>query len=130
MDCREKVEQAINKVKLPGTHVFSPFDVEMPEPVNGDRWGYWELDTTELTLTFDPSDHGREYWIRLDTINTSAQMLDWIFQLSGKTWMTPKDRADLLDAFEDILDPQATLCSGGESKTLNAKEYLRKKFAH
>jgi hypothetical protein len=38
-------------------------------------------------------------------------MLDWIFQISNKTWATPDVAKDMLTAFEHIFRPQRNLCS-------------------
>jgi hypothetical protein len=70
---------------------------------------------------YDPSDHTLNhgpvtdwvYWIDLREITTSAGMLDWIFQIAGKTWGTPEVVAGLVQAFQDLLHPQSTLCSFG-----------------
>lgn len=87
------------------------------------NWGSWLYDHSNFTLTWhDPEG---EYEIDLETITTSAEMLDWIFQVQGKGWMTAKGLADLLQAFEDLLHPQSNLCSGGRDKTMDPKQVLR-----
>ena len=89
-------------------------------PRHGQTWGKWQLDTDLYTLTH--SDH--DYEIRLDEINTCAQMLDWIFQLRKKTWITNEDMGNLTQAFEDIFRPQSSMCSGGGEVPFDAKKYL------
>jgi len=80
------------------------------------KWGRWTLDRSELTLTHT-HDHHR-YEVDLAECTSSAGVLDWIFQLHEKTWMTPKDMRDLIEALSYIVDPQKTLCSfGHESAT-------------
>jgi hypothetical protein len=84
-------------------------------------WGSWKFAPSTLVLR-----HRRGYGIDLGTCTTSAETLDWIFQVSKKTWMRPKDRSDLLEAFEYLLNPQGTLCSCGRNLTCDRKEHFRK----
>jgi hypothetical protein len=72
-------------------------------------YGPWTFNRKNLTLT-----HENGYEIDVETWTTSAQVLDWIFQIHAKGW---EDAAPaLLDAMEDIIDPQANLCSFGQEK--------------
>ena len=64
------------------------------------------------------------YWIDLERCLTPAQVLDWIFQLRGKTWMTPGLLGLFLEAMRHALDPQARLCSFGRPSEI-AKKDLR-----
>jgi hypothetical protein len=70
----------------------------------------------------------RLYEIDLEEINTCGQMLDWIFQLNHKTWMTFQDKADLLGASDSIFDPQKNLCSFGSTKQIDAPTFLRDRY--
>jgi hypothetical protein len=92
----------------------------IPAPAHGDRWGDWVFDAKRLTLTYKPF----SYEIDLERLTTSARALDVIFQLSGKTWIKRKDIGDLVKALDDLLHPQATLCSWGQAKTLDATKHL------
>lgn len=85
-------------------------------------WGNWKFVHSTLVLEYR---HGR-YYIDLEDCTTSAKTMDWIFQVSKKTWMTPQDRSDLLEALEYLLNPQGTLCSGGQNLTCDRKEHFRK----
>ena len=76
------------------------------------RWGNWVWRPDEQVLAFDPNG----YEIDLDRCTTCAGLLDWIFQLNSKTWLTAADLQDMLKALEFILQPQATMCSYGEDK--------------
>ena len=40
-------------------------------------------------------------------------MLDWIFQVRGKSWCAPDVMAGLLEALDEIFDPQSGMCRGG-----------------
>jgi hypothetical protein len=62
-------------------------------------------------------------------MNTPGDMLDWIFQASEKAWATREDVGDLIEALNTIFHPQQNLCSGGGSKTINASEFLKARYA-
>ena len=100
--------------------------LEEIRPHDGQTWGKWKLNTGLYTLTHADF----EFEIRLDEISSCAEMLDWIFQLRAKTWITNEDMGDLTQAFDDIFQPQATMCSGGREKTFDARIHLDKWFGH
>lgn len=85
------------------------------------RWGNWELRVEIMCI--EHSVNG--YQISLDECLTSAQVLDWIFQMRAKTWVTPEEMANLLDAFDDVFKPQSKLCSAGRNKFLTEEEMHR-----
>jgi hypothetical protein len=93
------------------------------------RWGTWIYHESNFTLECRDQ-RGQLYEIDLDRCRTSAEVLDWIFQVHGKTWATPRIMSDLLDAFHDLLDPQACLCSFGESKKIRPRDILKTRKAH
>lgn len=71
------------------------------------RWVYHAENLT-LELVHD----GRWcYEVDLERCTTSAEMLDWIFQVQGKGW--PGASESLLMALFDLLHPQGNLCSWG-----------------
>jgi hypothetical protein len=80
------------------------------------RWMLWRFRADNLTLVCNAG--GYPYEIDLETCTTSAQVLDWIMQVAGKTWATDTVLAGLVRAFDDLLYPQANLCSSGISKTI------------
>jgi hypothetical protein len=90
---------------------------------DGRRWGTWEFDATRLVLVYTPTG----YEIDLEDMSSSAEMLDWVFQVGR--WATPQEMADLVAAFNDIFDPQANLCSGGADCRVNPTEFLRHRIA-
>lgn len=65
---------------------------------------------------------GRYYEIDLDRCQSSAAILDWIFQINGKTWTTPETMKDLLDLIEEVLNPQAYFCSWGTEQSQKTKD--------
>lgn len=70
------------------------------------RWGDWVFDAERLTLGHERS----EYEVDLERIQSSAAVLDWIFQIRGKGWADAKTVYDLLHALFDILNPQRNYC--------------------
>ncbi|OGM08254.1 hypothetical protein A2Z67_00955 [Candidatus Woesebacteria bacterium RBG_13_36_22] len=97
-------------------------DLDMFKPKAKTRWGGWVYSPLFLTLTYYPT----IYEIDLEEINSSAEMLDWIFKLWNKTWVQskPKIISDLISAFQDLLAPQKNYCSFGNDKKANPKEIL------
>jgi hypothetical protein len=88
---------------------------EGPEPSD---WGGWTLNP-ELRILELLSPHGNYvYEIDLDTCTTSAEVLDWLCQVAGKVWADDAVLAGLVRAIDDVLHPQAHLCSGGIPRTL------------
>ena len=104
-------------------------DVEAAARVRHARrqWGRWHLRVRSLELAYQTGERTL-YLVDLERCGTAAQMLDWIFQLRGKTWCSPTDIGHLADAFRDILDPQANLCSFGAAKALDPVPYLRRRY--
>jgi hypothetical protein len=89
---------------------------DRPPAEDGDHWGAWCYRTAPAVLVFEQN--GRElYWIDLRECRTSAAVLDWIGQLHKKVWTTPADIGDLVHAFNDLFDLQATRCSFGVERS-------------
>lgn len=80
-------------------------------------WKYKKSNLT-LNLTVRPW-----YEIDLERCNTSAQVLDWIIQLSKKTWATAEIISDLVKVFDEYLDIQGNICSIGDCE-FNARKWL------
>ena len=98
------------------------------------QWGRWRLYTETLELVFEERPGCSGYCIDLERMNTSAAVLDWIFQLHGKGWCSSEDIGDLIAALDDILSPQARLCSGAggggrrHGSRINATAVLRARY--
>lgn len=91
---------------------------------NGDRWGVWKLNARNLTLECDTPD-AFGYEIDLEEINDGAEILDWMFHLADKRWMTPQMVHDLLEAFEDIFHARATFCQRNRGSRIDATAFLK-----
>lgn len=93
------------------------------------QWGPWHLDTNTLELIYTNNQGGSRYFVDLERMNTSAAVLDWIFQLQKKSWTSVDDIGHLIAALQDIFDPQARLCSfgcsGAPGEKIDATSYPR-----
>jgi hypothetical protein len=85
-------------------------------------WNGWVLDTKRLVL-MSPGDW--HYEIDLEQCTNSAKVLDWIIQLSKKTWVTPEVFSGLVRALDDTLVIQGTFCPGGASKNIESCDIER-----
>lgn len=130
MDYREKRDTAWEMFKREngadlGISLTDFLKFKEPRPTHGDTWGNWQFDANVMVLTFLPED----YEIALEECTSSAELSDRIFQLCNKTWMTPTDLGHMVQALDDLLHPQANLCSFGQDKQFDATNYL-KNLAH
>jgi hypothetical protein len=89
--------------------------------MNKTTWGDWELDKEALVLRHKEI----LYEIYLDECNSCAQILDWIIQVSQKTWATNDVIGELVRGLDDILDIQGNFCGGGQSREANGKEIAK-----
>lgn len=86
-------------------------------PVNkANRWGGWRTKCHGSILYH--CDY-KGYEVNLDEITDSASCLDWIMQISNKTWFSTQDVVDFIAAIRETVDPQKNLCPWGISKARN-----------
>jgi len=102
------------------------------------QWGYWIFRSTNLVLELQNERGSWAYEVDLERINCTAQMLDIIFQLNhkrryGKSHYGDQNQdliGDLIQAFDDIFEPQGNCCSCGKEKEFSgsklAKAYAKK----
>jgi hypothetical protein len=83
-----------------------------------------DVDLTSYTLGI--SRDGREiYYIDLERCTSSAKTLDWIMQITQKTWATQPLLGLIVKVLNIALHPQATLCSFGSNRTLEPANIRR-----
>jgi hypothetical protein len=82
-------------------------------------WGKGVLGGWHLVY---PAYAGGGYPIDIERFTTSAEMLDLVMQVARKGWATDVCLAGLVRALNDILQPQANLCTCGTDKTMTRKE--------
>ena len=85
------------------------------------QWGPWKLDKQAARLSIGSPTDWPSYWIDLKDCTSSAVVLDVICQIAGKQWATDDVLAGLVRALDDILEPQATLCSCGTDKRIDRR---------
>jgi hypothetical protein len=90
------------------------------------RWGGWRLSGTCLDYPMDRKYGSGSYGWDVRRLTSSSQMLDFIMQVDSKNWATDECLAGLVRALHDILNPQATLCSGGVDKRVTEAEIRRR----
>jgi hypothetical protein len=76
------------------------------------NWAYHE-DTADLQYVPSGAPH-----IDVGRLTTSAEVLDVIMQQESKPYFTADEIGDLVRILNLLLEPQATLCSGGKHKPL------------
>lgn len=94
--------------------------------IKENKWGYWtyEWETHTLNILKEYKGHLHDYQVDLDECTTSSELLDWIYQLNTKSWIEPQDLGDFIRATDDILEPQAHLCSCGRNLKFKVTRFL------
>jgi hypothetical protein len=86
------------------------------------RWDPSKLNGWKLyksgELEFPAYEGGGGYPLDISDCTSSAKVLDWICQVAHKTWADDACVAGLVRALDEILDPQANLCSCGRDKQM------------
>jgi hypothetical protein len=75
--------------------------------------------TRVLKLTEFPN-----YEIDLDRCTNSAEVLDWISQVSKKTWATSEMIGDLVLKIDEVLNLQKNICGWGVDHKLDVRQWL------
>jgi hypothetical protein len=84
-------------------------------------FGPWMYERQSLTLT-----HENGYEVALLECRTSAELLDWIFQVQQKPWADAETIQEFLRALQELLSPQENLCGGGmELGPIDVKKKLK-----
>lgn len=98
---------------------LSDLVAERDRAVRPTQWGIWKLVASDYELVAIDSELGKIYSLDLEDFTDSAMVLNDIFQVRAKTWANDKVVYDLLQAIQDIFDPQSTLCGFGDSKMID-----------
>lgn len=89
------------------------------------RWNGWQLDAATFELSYSDPSEGNEYSVDLERFCNSAQVLDVILQVAAKRWATDQCLAGLIRGINDVMQPQANLCTGGVDKTITRQDVGR-----
>jgi hypothetical protein len=87
--------------------------------VNGERV---TVDLRSMTFDVYSVDNRGPYWIPIDRCRKPAEVLDWIFQMWGKTWVTTRLMGYIISAFDEALHPQSSLCGEGLPSTIRKSD--------
>lgn len=88
---------------------------------------FWHFDPNSVALVFRSDDGQIYHSIDLRKITSSACMLDAIFDTSGRHWASKEITGDLVQALQELFDPQITLCGAGRDDTLDPVAHLEKR---
>jgi hypothetical protein len=88
------------------------------------------FDRRNLTIEVRNHDDRHVYEIDLERCTTPAMLLDWIFQLHNKSWMTAELMYELLTTFEEACQEvfgdsvQGCFCPFGVSRSVDWKNEI------
>jgi hypothetical protein len=113
----------------PNFRTLGEFLAEGPPPVDRSRWGGWRLENWGERgdehghpggwhLVYSAYPGGGRYPVELERFASSGNMLDMVMQVAGKRWVDDACLAGFVRALNDILAPQANLCTFGANKTM------------
>ena len=92
-------------------------------PPRNDSWGNWRFVESNFTLA-----HADGYEVDLEDMKDSSRILDWIAQVSNKTWAEPADIGHLVRAIDELFDLQENVCSfGSDAKLISPRELITRR---
>jgi hypothetical protein len=98
-------------------------EIEGDGPSRNETWGKWRFDEAPFQLV-----HTIGYFVNLAEMKDSANVLDWIAQLSNKSWAEPEDIGHFVRALDELMDLQANVCSyGSDGKLINVKDLVTRR---
>jgi hypothetical protein len=65
------------------------------------------------------------YRVDFESMNAAASMLDLVFQVERKGFISSEAVGHFITAIADIFDPQAHLCTDGREQAFNSEEKLK-----
>lgn len=95
--------------------------VAAERPLEARDWRPWTLYAGASVLELP----GR-YEVDLERCRDSAEVLDWIVQVAGKSWATAEIVAGLVRALDDVLRLQSSICGSGVSHRISRTAIRRR----
>lgn len=90
-------------------------------------WGDWQFNTSNACLEYtDPHTRQMIYQVPVDEMDTSARILDWIFQIEEKTWADRTVVGDFVTATRSILGRH--VAGSGIDSPIDPKRILTAKY--
>ena len=121
-----KVDAIFSKYQTGGDEIVWQIPEEIAPPADGNWWGPWRYNANVLELEYYDEDGNYRYGVDLERCNSSAEVLDWIFQVNTKNWCGYECIGQLVQALGDLLHPQQNICSGGRNRRFDAGKYLKR----
>lgn len=87
---------------------------------NGFTIGVWEYRPKQMSIFH----HEFSYWISVERLTNSAEILDWLAQIRGKTWADSKAIGDLLEMINTLIPLQQYVCGNGVGKKIDPVEII------
>ncbi len=122
-ECQDKLFKAGEPLAAEDLGVYS---LVRPEIKVNYWWGPWKLGSRNALFCYDPAGKfdNPVYWIDLEQMDSSAQILEKICDVANKNWATADLVANLVWALEDIFDPRRNMCPGGVDIQFKAEDHL------
>ncbi len=86
---------------------------DSPFVLNALKGNSWQYDSKVQVITYPIPDTMANYEVDLECMWDSHSILDWISQVSKKTWATSECVGDMVSLLDAILDFQGKYCGGG-----------------
>jgi len=86
---------------------------------HGQMWGRWRFDAKLFQLICEDELYG----IELEDCTDSAQVLDGLLQVQGKTWSTPEDIGNILKGIDAVAGGglQGAVCPMGHNRQIDLR---------
>ena len=123
---KERREKLFKEGNVPAEAEEIMLSLIRPEIVEGYWWGPWKLEGRDALFCYDPEGKSINplFWINLENMNCSAEVLNCVFGVIAKAWATPDVISNLVWALEDILSPRQNICPGGSDVPFNVLAHL------
>ena len=96
---------------------------------DGRHWGRWVYRHTTLTLGLWYGDR-LIYEVDLERCNDAAEILDWIVQVSHKSYIDSAEIGKLVVALDDLADGlQPNVCPSGRYVHFDFRKHLQSNWA-
>ncbi len=73
-----------------------------PKPEHGQWWGWWQYDNDNTLTLYQEGCKTHIYYVKLEKVKTSEDIMKWIFHMAAKSWVTPDIVGNLFFALIDI----------------------------
>ena len=93
-------------------------------------WGKWTYDAKRLVLVYQDKRKNAKHWdwyeVDLEECCTASEVLDWVAQLSAKTWASREDIGYLVQALDELLKLQSNIVHLSGGRRFDVEAHLTK----